>query len=48
MLAYSLPGFLSTDEENTSPLCLVVQACACMFIEQGLVGSQFLSTRTSL
>jgi hypothetical protein len=45
---YSLSRFLSTDEENTSPLSLVVQVSACMFIEQGLAGSQFLSTRISL
>jgi hypothetical protein len=46
VFVYSLPCFLSTDEENTSPLYLVVQLSACMFIEQGLAGSQFFSTRS--
>ena len=32
MFVYLLPRFLSTDEENTLPLCLVVQVTACMFI----------------
>jgi hypothetical protein len=47
-VVYSLPRFRSTDEETTSPLYLVVQVTACMFIEQGLAGSQFFSTRISL
>ena len=42
-VVYSLPRFLSTDEENTLPLYLVVQVTACMFIEQGLSGSQFFA-----
>ncbi len=48
MFVYSLLGFLSTDEENPEPLYLIVQASICMFIEQGLVSSQFYSTRISL
>ncbi len=40
---YLLPRFLSTDEENTSSLCLVVQVSAYMFIEQRLAGSQFFA-----
>ncbi len=47
-VVYSLLHFLSRDEENTSPLSLIVQGTACMFIEQGLAGSQFFSTRLSL
>ena len=43
MFVYLLPRFLSTDEENTSSLCLVVQVSAYMFIEQRLVGSQFFA-----
>ena len=31
-VVYSLPRFLSTDEENTLPLYLIVQVTACMFI----------------
>jgi hypothetical protein len=45
VFVYELLGFLSTDEENTLPLYLIVQVSACMFIEQWLAGSQFFSTR---
>jgi len=40
---YLLPRFLSTDEENTSSLCLVVQVSTYMFIEQRLAGSQLFA-----
>ncbi len=43
MFVYSLLGFLSTDEENPAPLYLVVQASACMFIEQGLSALNFMA-----
>ncbi len=43
MFVYLLPRFLSTDEENTSSLCLVVQVSAYMFTEQKLAGSQFFA-----
>jgi hypothetical protein len=43
VFVYLLPRFLSTDEENTSSLCLVVQVSAYMFTEQKLAGSQFFA-----
>lgn len=40
--------FWKENGENTSPLYLVIQVTACMFLEQGLASSQFFSTRISL
>ncbi len=37
----SLPCFSSTDTENISSLCLVVQVFACLFIEHRLARSRF-------
>jgi hypothetical protein len=39
----SLPRFLSRDEENTSLLSLVIQITTCMFIEEGLLGFNFVA-----